>query len=349
MMDDAVCGNALGLRLLARRYDGQGNQLVSPVSLAWALSMAACGAAGDTRDELLNALNVEDGRAVGQWNGPLSESGLKWANAAFMREDLEVKQGFLEDLEACFEAERFPLDDADAVNAWVDARTEHLIDHLIDELDPQVRLVLLNAIAMDAQWRHEFNPDNTGEGAFHAPGGDVQAQFMRDTFTVDYGESALGQFARLDYLDSDLRMLVMLPEGDLSEALAALAADPGLLPGLSPTEVALRLPKLDVSASNALSGDLQALGIETAFTMDADLTAISDEPLMIDEVLQNVRLQVDEAGTRAAAATAVMIIAKGASMEQPVTMTVDRPYAMFIVDGRTGAICFAAAICDPTA
>ena len=349
LLDGGVIGNALGLKLLSESYDGGHNQLVSPVSLTWALSMAACGAAGETRDELLTALNAESGLAVTEWNEALAESGLKWANAAFLRDDLEVKPGFIDDLETGFEAERFSLDGVDEVNAWVDARTDHLIDRLIDELDPETRLVLLNAIAMDAEWRHKFDPENTDEAAFYAPGGEVQAEYLKDTFTIDYGESDLGQFARLDYWDSDLYMLVMLPEGDLSEALAALAEDPTRMPVLNPTEVALRLPKLDVSASNALSGDLQSLGIRTAFTTDADLTPISDEPLMIDEVLQRVRLQVDEEGTCAAAATAVVILAKGMMMDEPVVMKVDRPYAMFIVDGRTGAICFAAAICDPTA
>ena len=349
LLDGGVCGNGLGLRLLAEGFDGQSNRLISPVSLAYALSMAACGAAGDTQSELLAALNAESGRAVTEWNEALAESGLRWANAAFLRDDLEVKQGFIDDLETAFEAERFPLDDVDAVNAWVDARTDHLIDRLIDGLDPETRLVLTNAIAMDAEWVHTFDPESTVEAAFYAPGGEVQAEYLKDTFTLDYGEGELGQFARLDYRDSGLYMLVMLPEGDLSEALSALAKDPGLVPGLKPTEVALRLPKLDVSASNALSEALQAMGVDTAFTTEADLTPISDEPLMIDEVLQKVRLQVDEEGTRAAAATAVVIMAKGALMEEPVRMDVNRPYALFIVDRRTGAICFAAAISDPTA
>lgn len=347
-----AAGNALGLKVLAQMSDGTQNQFVSPVSLGYALSMAALGAKGDTARELLDAAGISDAADMAALNGPLSAAGLRWANAAFTRDDLAVKPDYIEGLARDFEAERFALDDVEAVNAWVDAHTDHLIDRLMDEIDPQIRLMLMNAVAMDAEWAHSFDPLDTGEDVFHAPGGDVTAEFMRDTFEMAYGESALGQYIRLDYRDSGLYMLALLPEaGGLDAALDALADDcAGCFAGMARRKVCLSLPKLDVSASNDLTAALRALGIERAFTDDADFTGISDEPLCVSDVLQKVRVQLDEDGTRAAAVTAVIAVNKAMIVkeEPPVVLTFDRPFILLIAEETTGAICFAGAVCDPT-
>lgn len=341
----ADAANRLGMNLLRRDWDGAHNALISPVSLAYALDMAAAGAAGQTYEEL----KICD---APRWNVPLTEAGLRWANAAFVNEGLAVKPEYRAALAEDFGAELFTLTDVDAVNDWARARTDGLIDPLTDRLDPRTRLLLLNAVAMDARWRVEFDAGNTAGGDFHAPGGDVTADFMNATYEMPYAEGPLGQAARLDYRDSGLYMLVVLPEaGKLESALDALAMDPlGAMGELSPRKVVLSLPKLDFTAENKLSEGLQALGIREAFTDGADLSGISEEPLMVSDVFQKARLQVDEAGTRAAAVTEMTIVAKGMNPEEdpPARLTVDRPFILIIAEEQTGAVCFAAAVCDPT-
>lgn len=344
--------NALGLAVLSRLFDGKDNQFVSPLSLTCALSMAATGADADTLDEIRAACGFDDPLAVAAWNAPLEASGLRWANAAFAQADLPVRQDYIDALAAHFGAELFPLDDADRVNAWVDAHTDHLIDRLVDELDPEIRLMLVNAIAMDAKWAHRFDEGDTWTDAFHAPSGDVDAEFMHDTFHMDYGENDLAQFIRLNYRDSGLSMLVALPrEGRLTDALAGIARD-GLawFGDMGDRKIRLSLPKLDVSVSNSLTDALQALGIRRAFTDDAQFPGISEQPLKVSDVLQKVRVQVDEEGTRAAAVTATMMKAAGAAFgeEPPMEFNVNRPYIVLIVEENTGAVCFAGAVCDPT-
>ena len=334
----------LGMRLLAEGWDGVGNALISPVSLGFALEMAEAGAAGQTREQL----NVG---GASQWSEALSAAGLRWANAAFVREDLQVRPNYIEALRDRFGAELFGLDDADAVNAWVDEHTDHLIDRMVDEIDPNLRLMLLNAIAMDAKWAVRFDQFSTGEDVFHAPGGDVTATFMANTFEVPYAQTPLGRAVRLDYRDSGLYMLVLLPEeGRMAEALAALAEDPlGSFQDMAQTNVWLRLPKLDLAVENRLNEGLMARGIVVPFTEAADFSGISDEELMISEVVQRARLQVDEEGTRAAAATEVGIMAKGGPEgDPPVVMAVDRPFIVLIAEETTGAVCFAGVVCDPT-
>ena len=349
MLPAIADGNTLGLEILARRYDGEHNQIISPVSLNYALAMALEGAKGETKAELEEALAHVD---MSTFNMPLAEAGLKWANAAFAREDLPLHEDYADALKARFAAELFPLDDASRVNAWVDEHTDHLIDKLVDDIDPDIRFMLINAIAMDAKWAHPFAFEDTWADTFHAPSGDVEADFMHDTFFMAYGENDSAQYIRLDYRDSGLYMLIALPRGDDLSAVLDGIAKGGLdwFKDMAPREVALTLPKLDISASNMLSGDLMALGIKKAFTDDAEFPGISQQPLKISDVLQKARVQLDEEGTRAAAVTAMMMEAAGCAPDEepPTPFIADRPFAMLIAEETTGAVCFAGAVCDPS-
>ena len=347
-------GNRLGLLTLRQLANGTENQFVSPVSLAYALSMAARGAEAETLDELLAALDAGDAEDIAALNDRLMAAGLRWANAAFVQDGVPLNPDYADALKAAFAAELFPLDAAERVNAWAAEHTDGLIDHLMDELDPSTRLMLANAVVMDAKWSSPFEAEDTWADAFHAPGGDVNADFMHQTLYARYAEIDGAQMIRLDYAGSGLYMLVALPpEGGMDAALDALA-ERGLgwfgLPEES-TEVALALPKLDISVSNGLAGTLQALGVEKAFSDFAQFGGISDRPLKVDDVIQKVRVQVDEDGTRAAAVTEI-IMADGCALDdgpKPVSMVVNRPFLVVIAEEETGAVCFAGAVVNPAA
>ena len=344
--------NAPGLRALLGLNDGEHNLFVSPVSLGCALCMAAQGAKEETVREILAALGLSDAADMAGLSETLAQSGLRSANAAFVREGLAVKRDYVDALSKRFSAELFPLDDVDRVNRWVDQKTDHLIPRLVDEISSDTRLMLINAAALDAKWAMPFNPAATGEDVFYSPAGEVSTQFMRAIFKIQYGESALGQFVRLNYRDSSLYMLVVLPKaGLLEQSLNALAEDmDGAIPEMSEQKVRLCLPKLDSNTSSELIPTLRAQGIETVFSDAADLSGISDEALSVSEVLQKVHVRIDEQGTRAAAATDVAATNKARALAEtpPVEMNVNRPYILFIADETTGAVCFAGTVYDPT-
>ena len=148
-------------------------------------------------------------------------------------------------------------------------------------------------------------------------------------------------------------MLVILPdEGCMYDTMDALVENGlALFENMEQKRVDLALPKLEISASLELSDSLQTLGITLPFTSMADFSGmVEDTPLCIGGVTQAVTLTVNEDGTRAAAATAVSMIVTGALItEDPIEMTVDRPYILLIYDQETNSILFAAAISDPTA
>ncbi|MBQ8954765.1 MAG: hypothetical protein IJ048_11685 [Clostridia bacterium] len=351
---ESAPGNRLGFELLAQMADGRENQFVSPVSLTYALSMAAAGAQGDTLAALLAALDAEDAESAAALNEALRASGLRWANAAFIRQGLTLRDGYAASLENAFDAAMFALDDAAQVNDWVSEHTDGLIDKLLDgPLSPDIMLLLVNAVAMDADWARPFKESLTYSDTFHAPAGDVQTLFMHQTLDARYAERDGAQLIRLDYEDSGLYALALLPGEEGVQAHLAALAEEGLeclaLPQ-EKTEVVLSLPKLDVSVMNSLIEPLSALGLSGIFDSVADFSGMSEESLFISNIVQKVRVQVDEEGTRAAAATG-MVAAMGAVRigEEPVRMTVDRPFIFIIADEATGTVCFAGVVADPAA
>lgn len=348
-------GNQLGFDVLRALTDGTKNQVFSPVSLAYALGMALEGADGATEDEIEKALGTDDLDDWIEHNGSkLTAAGLKLANAAFITGEIQPDADYIEDLKKDFGAEWFEMSDnmADKINQWTKEHTDGLIEKLIDgELDPLSQLVLVNAVAMDAKWSSPFSADETADGTFHAPDGDVTASMMHQTLYADYAETDEALILRLTYSDSGLSMLLALPkDGQSVTGVLDKLSEKGLSYFSFPeemTEVSLTMPKIDLSAKNTLNDALQALGVRTAFSDSADFSDITKSmSLQIAEVVQKARLVVDEDGTKAAAATEVDIRAMSAPLPA-VDFTLDRPFVAVIAEEETGTVCFASVIANP--
>lgn len=352
LAETSPAGEKLGFELLKELYDG-GNVMLSPASLTLALGMAAEGAAGETLDQILTALGVED---VSELRGVVPEE-IKSANAAFVAPGLELMEAYIDRLSEGYGAEWFEMDAevVEKVNVWVAEHTDGLIDSLLTEApDPQTGLILLNAIAMDAKWAKPFEAYNTIEDSFHAPEGDVSVEMMYQQDFFDYVERDGLQIIRLPYEGGALEMWIALPGAGASIGLDGLLdalAEQGmdyLKDGAEEREVDLFLPKFDLTTENTLSDVLKALGLEAPFGENANFSGVSEVPMRIDEILQKVRVQLDEEGTRAAAATAAIVTCMGIRPEeQPVEMRVDRPFAFVIADGETDSVCFAGVIENP--
>lgn len=348
-----------GFEVLRKVYSGE-NQVISPVSLAYALGMAAQGAEGETKQEILGFLGVDDVSELADLQNTLAEKGLKQANAAFLTGGMTPREEYADAIEEVFGAEWFENkgNTAAKINAWVKKHTDGMIEKLVEEMPAETALALVNAIAMEAKWMAEFDPNATFDDVFHAPGGDVIVPFMHKTFRADYGECDGVQLLRLQYRNDDyepagLTMLIALPEeGGVEKVLDGLCAE-----GLDyfsfredRVKVKLSMPKVDIAADNNLSDVLKALGVEAAFSDRADFSGISEEPLRIGSVLQKARLMMDEEGTKAAAATAVMMEAMAMPMpEETVEFNMNRPFVLAIADEESGAVCFAGVVANPTA
>jgi len=290
---------------------------------------------------------------------------LEIANALWVQRDFALREEFLSLVRQHYGAGASPVDFRDApaardrINAWAAEATRDKIRDLIPPglLDSQTRLVLTDAIYFRSNWEHEFLPSATDEAEFRlaAAGGPVRVPMMHAQREYRYAEDNRLQAVELPYLEGELALVVLLPRAvdGLGEIERNLTGD-GLrqtLDGLEPETVQLSLPRFRFESAFLLSEVLQAMGMASAFSDTADFSGMTGEAqLQIGEVVHKAFVALDEKGTEAAAATAV-IEKLGAAMTapEPVGFTADHPFLFLIRHQASGAILFLGRVADPRA
>ena len=243
----------------------------------------------------------------------------------------------------------------DQINAWVEAQTRGRITEIIPEGEPSpdARLALANAIHLKASWESPFKVGRTAEAPFTtSEGGEVTARFMHQTEVLRYAGMDDVQVLSLPYRDGRVSMVILLPRKkggleDLEERLdpEQLAA---WLSALRPINVHLALPRFEFENSFDLTGTLAEMGMRDAFDRErADFSKMAEVQLFISLVLHEAFVSVDEEGTEAAAATAVLMTRAGAPSEPAVEFQADHPFLFFIQHRDTGAILFLGRFADP--
>lgn len=205
----------------------------------------------------------------------------------------------------------------------------------------------MNAIYLKATWKAVFSESATRPESFTtAAGTTVSAQMMHRTATFPYAVGSGWRAAEVPYVFGDLAMTVVVAERSDSPS------PDGVVAALAPTNVRLGLPRFDFGVSISLADVLKQMGMGPAFAGSADFSRITtDEPLSISDVIHQANITVDEDGTEAAAATAVVGPAGAAQgpPDQPIDFTIDRPFSFVIRDVPTGAVLFHGRVADPTA
>jgi serpin B len=373
-----TASNALGLDLWAKLAT-PGNLALSPASISIALTMAWGGAKAATADELRAALHLVGdpdaamttwGRLAAGLQSPTRTPRLRLANRLFGAQGYVFEAPYLARTQAAFGAPLEPVDfgggaDAarDHINGWVEAQTERRIRQLIPPgaITSDTRLVLVNAIAVLADWAHPFEPAETRPAPFAVTAAiTTPVPTMHQLGTFRYGARDGVQILELPYAGGDLAMWLVLP--DQVDGLGAVerGLDAGTLAGwqAAATEqrVAVALPRFTIDPPTALelSRPLGELGVHQAFSAgEADFTGIAAPPdptrrLYFSAVFHKAFVQIDEHGTEAAAATAVLM-APGGAATRPAGFTADHPFLFFIVDRASGLILFMGRVADPAA
>jgi len=362
---------------LYRQIEGEGENVVfSPYSVATALAMTWNGAAGQTYDEMTAVLYAGDGynqsmnaldQAITSRAGEYEIGDdtvtleLETANQLWGQRDFPFESTFLDVIAANFGAGLRIVDfvadtegSRELINEWVSQRTRERIPELIPEgiITSDTRLVLTNAIYLNAPWMFPFDEDGTEPGEFTlADGSTVEAEMMRLNAGLTYAEGDGYQAVELPYADGSLAMLVVVPdEGSFEDVRSTF--DPDALDAvageLSGAQVTLRFPKWEFRTQASLKDALTAMGMPTAFEGGlADFTEMSPRgnDLYISAVVHEAFISVDEEGTEAAAATAVVV--GETSMPEVVELTVDRPFLFFLRDRETGALLFMGHVTNP--
>ena len=210
--------------------------------------------------------------------------------------------------------------------------------------------MLTNAIYFNAAWAYPFDDDMTADGPFYLlDGGQVTVPMMKQTESFGYTEGEGYQAVELPYDGGELSMVILLPEAGNFEAFeeglqAQQACD--IISSLQATQIGLNMPKFEFDSEFNLKDTLADMGMPIAFTGDADFSGMTgNRELSISDVVHKAFVAVDEAGTEAAAATAVIMKLTAA----PEQVTIDRPFIFLIRDIDTGAILFVGRVLNPAA
>ena len=377
--------NAFAFDLYHALSDGDGNLFYSPFSISQALAMTSAGARGETlrqmeatlhhrlpQSSLHPAFNALDltlatrGQEPGSTPNDAGEAGqyfrLNIANALWGQHDYRFLADFLDALAENYGAGMMAVDFVGApdearvrINDWVAEETEGKIKDLLPPgiIDESTRLVFTNAIYFNASWHQPFSRSNTRVRPFHlAEGGTVDVPMMTETYR-DYGYARGDGYQVVDvpYSWGEMSMTILLPdEGTTLESLEGSLDSEMLdriIDGIVTDWVTLTMPLFEFESEFSLDKTLAGMGMADAFDGRADFSGMTgSRDLWISEVVHKAFVSVDEDGTEAAAATAVVMLESGPGKE-PIAVTVDRPFIFLIRDTGTGTVLFLGRVSNP--
>jgi serpin B len=379
-LEELVSGNSEFAFDLYQAIKGEeGNLFYSPYSISVALAMTYAGARNETEQQMadtmhftlpqdqlhpsFNWLDLELAKRGEGAQGKDSEPfRLNIVNAIWGQKDYEFLDEFLDTLAENYDAGLRIVDFINeteearvTINDWVEEQTEGRIEDLIPQgaVNALTRLVLTNAIYFNAAWAYPFEPTATQDGPFHLlDGGQVTVPMMTQSEQFGYAEGEGYVAVELPYDGRELSMVILLPDTDQFEAfednLDAQSVD-AIISDMAYRQVNLTMPKFEFESELNLTGTLSDMGMPIAFDAGAaDLSGMTGaRELFITDILHKAFVSVDEAGTEAAAATAV-IVGLTAVLD-PVTVTLDSPFIFLIRDIETGAVLFVGRVMNPAA
>ena len=350
---------------------GETNPVISPVSAYLALSLAGCGARGETAqvfDAVMggNLQSVSE-RLMDALPADSEGTQVLLANSAWVDDRMNCETPWLSiatnSLDASVYQTRLSTEDAKSgINGWVEDNTKGLIPNFLSEpLDDEMRLVLFNTIYFKGKWQSPFEATSTHEWEFTTEQGKSVMVPMMSKYDkqLSYVNSGVCDGIVLPYRDSDLVFVALKPaEGKtVREMCASLTMDQigSMVDTAQDVQVNLLLPKFEITFDKVLNEDMKHIGLGCAFDKDlADFTGIGltvdKEPLYIDQVRQKAVFILDEEGTEAAAVTEVAMARVTSIMREsnPLDVYFDRPFLYMILDKETDVPLFMGIMDDPT-
>ncbi len=374
----AKSDNAFAFDFYAKARASKGNLVISPFSIATALSMTWAGAKGETAAQMKKVLHLEGDRAIDAagaliqgYGAPDQKVTHHVANRLFGDKGFTFEPPFLSRVKTAFGAPLEPVDFRGApdnargrINAWVAKETSDRIKDLIPAgaLTHQTRLVLTNAIYFLGDWATPFTKEATSPAAFSTTKADKKdVPTMHQTESFRYAATDGIKLLEMPYQNGALAMTFVLPDAvdglDALEARLTSATLDGWIAAAKDTRVSVSIPKLEIAPKDSLSIGplLSSMGMPLAFDpKQADFTGMANPPnpddrLYISQVFHKGFVKVDEKGTEAAAATAVVMAPRAALAHPKVEeFKADHPFLFFLRDTRTGLVLFMGRVADPS-
>jgi serine protease inhibitor len=342
------------------------NVFYSPLSVAFALSMAYNGAAGETKEAMRRTLKIEDvdldqlneqsATLINLLGSSNSKVEMAVANSLWARRGVEFKEDFLERNRRFFGAEVASLDfrspgALSAINNWVSRNTKSKIPTIIDRINPDDVMFLINAVYFKGPWEYKFNKELTKNEPFYPLSGpQKEVPMMSQSGYYEYYQGDKFQALRLFYGDKDASLDLFLPDKDSSidDLLKRLSSEQyeRWAGSFRHGRGDIKIPRFKMDYESSLNDPLKAMGMEVAFAKGkADFSGMRDQKdLYISEVKHKAVVEVNEEGTEAAAASSI-----GGPLRAPqrFTFIADHPFLMMIRDHRTTALLFMGLVVDP--
>jgi serpin B len=377
-----VSGNAaFAFDLYQRLRNQDGNLIYSPYSISVALAMTYAGANGTTAQQMadtlhfdlpqdklhpaFNALGLALDSRNSVYDDPVSGEKktavqLEIANALWAQAGYPFKAPFLEVLGRNYDAGVQQVDFVNApeparqaINQWAAEKTHDKIQEVVPQgsITPYTRLVLANAIYLNALWQSRFDEVATQDEPFHLlDGSQTQVKMMHQQARFGYASGDGYQVVDLPYWGGQLSMLALIPEAgkfeDVESTFDAARFD-YIRGSVTPSLLNLGLPRFETETSTGLSDILIEMGMPEAFSDQADFTGMADDSLAISDVLHKAFIRVNESGTEAAAVTAVVVGVTSVETDEPLNLTIDRPFLYVLYDHDSGAILFMGRVLNP--
>lgn len=355
--------------LFRRSYEKEKNILLSPLSVLIALAMTANGADGETLKQMEQVLG--DGFSIHQINmycsyllNELCKEGqvkMTYANSIWFRDvaNFTPKQNFLQKNADYYGASIYKaaFDDQTLtdINQWVAEKTNGMIENILDKIPADAMLYIINALAFEGTWKEAYSENTIWAGTFMNYGGERQLVEMMHGTEEQYLVDGNATGFIKEYAGGQYSFVALLPNAGVSldNYVASLTGDGfrTLLKNAQSTEVKVAIPKFSYDYDVLLNQSLMEMGITDAFSPQlADFSNIEETAtigdLYISRVIHKTFISVNEAGTKAGAATIIELPAKGYGPTETRTVYLNRPFVYAIVDNATGLPIFMGAVVD---
>ncbi|NXO81951.1 AACT protein, partial [Sitta europaea] len=346
------------------------NVFFSPMSISTAFAMLAVGAKSTTLSQIFEGLGFDNltethiydihesfHKVLSVLNCADINITLNIGNALFIATGYEPQESFLQNTKEFYNADHFssdfhkPEETAKQINKHVEEKTKGKIPELVGHLDPSTVLVLVNYIYFKAAWKESFDPLLTYEDDFFVNSNtSVRVNMMQheSTSNVYYDQDVSCVVVELPYQGTVRALLILPDDGKMKQVEGALSKETVCKwdTKLVTRRLNLQLPKFSISGSYDIKTLFEQMGITEVFSGNADLSGISgNHNLHVSQAIHKALLEVDEAGTEAAGATAI-IFTRGSRTSRPIKF--NRPFLILISDKQTGTTLFMGKIVDPT-
>lgn len=360
--------NNFGLELLKTIFETEDapNIMISPTSVSIALGMAYNGAETTTKEAFERVLNYE-GLTREEINEITKElisvlmtnvdgNLLELANSLWNDEGFPIKQEFIDLNANYFDAEVREIDlqtaeALEAINRWASEQTHGKIKKILDEIEPTTAMILINAIYFNCVWETEFSKDDTSKESFFTETGEEfgKVDMMQTESTFNAAFTSDFSAVELPYNNRKFSMFLFLPAqgkgvDELVQKLDGATWENWMSEFHETAELKVHMPKFKFDFERSLKEDLQAMGLEIAFSGDADFSGMSNIPLFIDKVIHKSYIGVNEEGTEAAAVTAVVMKWESASPG----LWLNRPFLFAITENSSKSILFIGKVSKPS-